>query len=316
MSSADRVKRLLLMLPWLAQQHGGVEVADMARQFDISEDELISELEYAATCGIPPYTPDALAGIIIHYEDGYIECHGAVQFDRSLSLSLDEAFGLALLGTAAGKVKGFRRSRALKSALKKLEKVLGQNSLAVDLETPEYLEILSDAATSGERLQAEYWNPTTNVVTPRTVTVRRVFWQEGHWYVLADDSAHDNERRFFRVDRFRAVTPTGEFAEVVAVPGGQAKFFSDASFGVETVLNVGAPALWVTENYRNLSMEEQPDGSFTVHLVARRDPHWMGRLLLRGRGQVRVQQPKEWENLLADTATQVLARYSEAKPGN
>lgn len=316
MSSADRVKRLLQMLPWLAQQEHGVEIADMARQFSISEEELISELEFAATCGVPPYTPDTLAGIIIHYEDGYIECHGAIQFDRSLSLSLDEAFGLALLGSAAGKVKGFRRSRALKSALKKLEKVLGQNAVEVDLEAPEHLEAFSDAASSGQRLDVEYWNPVTNVVTPRRVVVRRTFWQEGHWYVLADDSAHDNERRYFRVDRFRSVTATGEYADVVAVPGGQAAFFADDSFGVETTLRVGAPAMWVTENYRHLSMQEQADGSFTVKLIARRDPHWMGRLLLRGRGQVNVQSPAEWNGLLADTASQVLARYSEAKPGN
>ena len=316
MSAADRVKRLLVMLPWLAQQEHGVEISEMARQFGISQEELIAELEFAATCGVPPYTPDALSGIIIHYEDDFIECHGDLHFDRSLALSLDEAFGLAILGSAAGNIKGFRRSRALKAALRKLEKVLGRNSVAVDLEAPEHLDTFAEAATSGRELDVEYWNPATNVVTPRTVVVRRTFWQGGHWYVLADDSSHGNERRYFRVDRFRAVRPTERFAEVQPVAGGHVNFFADDSFGVETTLHVAGSAMWVAENYHHLSMQEEADGSFTVRLIARRDPHWMGRLLLRGRGQVRVESPSEWSGLLAETAGQVLARYSESNPGN
>lgn len=316
MSAADRVKRLLVMLPWLAQQEHGVGIPEMANQFGISEEELIAELEFAATCGVPPYTPDALSGIIIHYEDGFIECHGDLHFDRNLALSLDEAFGLAILGSAAGNIKGFRRSKALKSALRKLERILGRNSVSVDLEAPEHLDTFAEAATSGQRLEVTYWNPVTNVVTPRSIVVRRTFWQGGHWYVLADDSGHGNERRYFRVDRFRAVTQTGEFLEVEPVAGGHVDFFADNSFGVETTLRVDGAAAWVAENYHHLSMDEQEDGSLTVRMIARRDPHWMGRLLLRGRGRVSVESPEEWSGLLADTARQVLARYSEPKPGN
>ena len=49
-------------------------------------------------------------------EEGTINVFGALQFDRRLQLTREEAFGLSLLGAAAGKLREFRRSSALRSA--------------------------------------------------------------------------------------------------------------------------------------------------------------------------------------------------------
>ena len=62
-SSAERVERLLKMLPWLVANGPSVSIAEMASQFGMSEEELLAEIELASTCGLPPYTPDMLAGI-------------------------------------------------------------------------------------------------------------------------------------------------------------------------------------------------------------------------------------------------------------
>lgn len=310
-----RVERLLKMLPWLAQR-GHVEIEEMARQFDMDADELIAELELAATCGLPPYTPDALAGIVIYYDEGYIECGGLVQYDHRLSLTRDEAFGLALLGNAAGRIGGLRRNRALRSALRKLNRVLGESNLEVDIEQPEFLDVVSRAAATGERLDIAYWHPVRNDVTDRRVTVRGVHWQKGHWYAEADDDTHSGERRSFRVDRIRSARPTGEFVPVVAQPVSERPFFSDPSQGVTVVIDIPRNAEWITEEYHCTDVSENSDGSMRVTMVARTDERWLGRLLLRAGDGARVVEPTGWANLQSATARSVLDRYREMNPGN
>lgn len=308
-SASSRVERLLKMLPWLAQRQT-VGIDEMARQFEMDADELIQELELAATCGLPPYSPDVLANIIIWEEDGTIECSGAVNFDHRTNLTRDEAFGLALLGSAAGSVGGFRRNRALRSALRKLTRVLGESTVEVDIEHPDFLDAVSQAVETGERLDISYWHPVRDDVTDRRVTVRSVHWRQGHWYADAEDDTHGGERRSFRVDRIRSVVNTGEFVPVVPEHAPTKPFFADASQGVRVVLDLPRTAEWVTEEYHCTSVEENADGTLRVRLIARSDPRWLGRLLLRVGAGAKVLEPADWSGLRAATARDVLARYS------
>ena len=59
--TSRRLRRLLALVGWLAQV-GEAPIADAAQRFGMSEKELVAELELAACCGIPPYTPDTLDG--------------------------------------------------------------------------------------------------------------------------------------------------------------------------------------------------------------------------------------------------------------
>ena len=49
--TGDRLRRLLVMLPWLMER-GEVSVAEMCRRFELSEQELVKDLELAAMCGL------------------------------------------------------------------------------------------------------------------------------------------------------------------------------------------------------------------------------------------------------------------------
>ena len=60
--TSRRLRRLLAVVGWLAQV-GQAPIADAARRFGMSEKELVAELELAACCGTPPYTPDTLMEI-------------------------------------------------------------------------------------------------------------------------------------------------------------------------------------------------------------------------------------------------------------
>ena len=306
----DRVKGLLVMLPWLMQRKE-VAISDMARQFNISESDLIEDLELAAMCGTPPYTPLELTEVFI--DEGIIYVGRNKHFERRLELSSSEAFGLSLLAAAAEDIPGFTRRKELTSAVEKLRKVLGDGIVDIDTESPAFLQVVTEAAASGERLAITYWTPADNVEKLRTVSVRSVFTDRGHWYITADDDLSGSQRHF-RVDRIRNVVPTGEFVPVEAVDNQVPAWFADAADKAKVILEVSPAAAWAVETYPCTVLEERLDGSFRVEMVINSE-HWLGRLLLRAEGNISVVAPESAVNLLQRTATDVLSRYAN-KSGN
>ena len=47
------------MLPWLMER-GQASLAEMAERFQISEAELVRDLEQAAMCGLPPFLDEVI----------------------------------------------------------------------------------------------------------------------------------------------------------------------------------------------------------------------------------------------------------------
>ena len=62
--TSARLRQLLAVVGWLAQV-GEAPISEVAQRFGMGEEELVRELELAACCGVPPYTPDALMEIVI-----------------------------------------------------------------------------------------------------------------------------------------------------------------------------------------------------------------------------------------------------------
>lgn len=305
-SAEDRVRGLLVMLPWLMQRKR-VAIADMAKQFNMSESDLIEDIELASMCGLPPYSPYELTEVFI--DEDYILVGPNKHFERRLELTSSEAFGLSLLAAAAEEMPGFSRGKDLKNALKKLRKVLGEGIVDVDVESPQFLNEVTEASKSGERLRMTYWTPARNEESERVVTVRSVFTDRGHWYIAADDDA-SGDRRHFRVDRIRKIENTGEFVPVAAEAVQVPSWFADAADKLVVTLDVAAEAAWVVESYPCRSLVENSDGSFRAEMVVNSE-HWLGRLLLRGDGMVKVVEPSSLAGLQRSIATQVLANYSK-----
>lgn len=310
-SADDRVLGLLRMLPWLMERKT-ISIAEVSREFSISEEDLIEDLEMASMCGMPPYSPLELTEIYI--EEGVIHVGVNKQFDRRLQLTPEEAFGLSLLAAAAQDLPGFTRSRELKSAQKKLKKVLGEGMIDVDLESPAFLSELTEASLSGERQKITYWTPSANRESERTVTVRSVFTDRGHWYITADDDL-SGESRNFRVDRIRQLEPTGEKVEVLPVKPEVPAWFADAQDNIVVSAHVEPSATWIAETYPCQATVENADGSIDITIVANSE-HWLSRLLLRAEGAMTVTSPPHLVGLRNRVAAELLAKYQAKSSGN
>ncbi len=119
--TSQRLRRLLAVVGWLARV-GEADISDVARRFSMEEDELIRELELAACCGVPPYTPDTLMEIEV--SETSVRAFLPAEFGRPRRLTPAEGFAVAASARLIMAVPG-PEDEALGRALAKLDAAFG-----------------------------------------------------------------------------------------------------------------------------------------------------------------------------------------------
>lgn len=202
-----RLRRLLAIVGWLARV-GRAPLHEVAARFGIPEDEVVRELELAACCGIPPYSPDALLEIVV--TDDEVEAFLPEDLARPRRLTAGEGFALAAAARTILAVPGADESGALARALAKLEGALGdQGTVVVDLDEPALLAAVRGSTDRGASAELEYHSASTDETSVRVVDPLAVVALDGHWYLDAHCHSADGLRRF-RVDRIRSWRELGE----------------------------------------------------------------------------------------------------------
>ena len=307
--TAARLRRLLAVLAWLAQV-GEASIDEVASRFDLTPEALVTELEMAACCGVPPYTPDQLMEIIV--TDHTVSTRVGTALTRPRRLSPSEGFALAASARALLAVEGSADNNALTGALAKLERALGGEAVEVELDTPEFLPLVREALQTSSRLSVSYYSASTDRVTERVIAPTRVFAADGRWYVDAWCSSAGDLRRF-RVDRIN----TASLADGVGGPGpdtdpGSTGFepFVPGPDGRTVRLSLDPSSAWMVESIPTAGAPESVDGRVELDVVVGGNA-WLERLLLRLGPDVRVIDPPELRNLASDAATRILLRYED-----
>jgi proteasome accessory factor C len=309
--TASRLRRLLAILTWLAQE-GEVSIDEVAGRFDLTPSALVSELEMAACCGVPPYTPDQLLEIVV--TEDTVSTRVGTTLARPRRLSPREGLGLAASARALLAVPGSDEDGALSRALAKLERALGQGAIDVELDTPELLDVVRNALERGERLTISYYSASTDETGDRTITPRRLFASEGHWYVDAWCASAGGVRRF-RVDRIASASPAGPAApEDVADPlpadgvgeGGLGAFIPGPDSRRVRIAADGSMT-WLFETIPT-AVEGDENGRPVWEVFVAGDA-WLERLLLRLGPGAHVVDPVEDRTLAPEAARRILARY-------
>lgn len=303
----ERLRRLLVMLPWLMER-GEVPVVEAAARFDLTEAELAKDLELIAMCGLPPFV-DELIDVFI--DDGLIWVGVPRLFTRSLRLNAVEAWELLAAGRAAMELPGADQDGPLGRGLAKLAAALGDDDTSgvrIDLDQPELAATVADAARAGERLQIEYWSAARDEVTERSIVPRQVFTDRGRWYVTAADD-RSGDVRTFRIDRIETLERTGELiasdGEILPTPGS---WFTDGSIR-RAVIRLAPAARWVVERYPVDSIEGPDDDGWITATLPVASEHWLARTLVRLGPDADVLEPTELDAIGRDAAARVLARY-------
>jgi proteasome accessory factor C len=306
--AGTRLRRLLAVLAYLARV-GESSLADLAAHFGFDERSLVGELELAACCGLPPYTPDTLLELIV--DDDRVIAYGLDALRRPPRLTPDEGFALAASARAMLALEGVEARSPLASALDKLGLALGLERVSVELDVPEHLAELREAAATGEAVEIDYLGTKRGDETTRRVEPYAVVAREGRFYLDAFCGLAGDWRRF-QVARITRVRRLGEPVAARSLP---VEFVGTRAF----VGGAGTRTAHVAFDESRLALVDRlvaappsrlPDGR-VVAAIEVAGEYFLGRLLLRLGPSAEVIDPPELRDAAAAVARRALARYRE-----
>jgi proteasome accessory factor C len=307
-SAADRLGRLLAVVPWVAARDGP-PVAEVCRRFGVGEKALLDDLNLLFMCGVYPFTPDVL--IDVDVSEGRVWIRMADYFRRPLRLSPQEGLALVSAGSALLSVPDADADGALATALAKLQNVLGvgaEDGLDIELArvAPTVLHTVRQAVDQHRKLELDYYSFGRDGHSTRVVEPWRVFNANGQWYLSAWCEWADG-KRLFRVDRISRAEARGErFDPPADGVGGSTDLYHPGPEDPVVVLDLTPAAHWIAEQYPHEGVEIRPDGVLRVRLRSSQTA-WLARVLLRGGPDVRVVEGDA--SVGAAAAARILSRY-------
>jgi proteasome accessory factor C len=314
MSTADRLPRLLALVPYL-MSHPGAQVPEVAKLFGLTEKQLVDDLQLVWMCGLPGHTPGDL--IDVSWDGGEILIDNAETIARPLRLGIDEASALLVALRMLAELPEFEEGDTLARVIAKLEAAAGEGASAVSSQVafeldaaPDAMITVRNALRGGRRLSLRYYVPGRDEITPREVDPTRLVMADGRSYLEGWCYRADG-MRLFRLDRMMSV----EALDVAAEPPPDAEPI-DVTDGVfrpsptdELVeLELTAAGRWVAEYYPCEEVTELGEGRLRVTLRAR-DQGWLVRLALRLGDSGQVISPATLAGRVREEASAALSRY-------
>lgn len=312
--ASDRLLRMLGMITYL-DRHAGVPVEEIAEQFGVSSDQVLSDIDTLWVTGTPGYFPHDLIDFdAASYEQGVVRLTESRGMTRPLRLGARE--GVALLAALRALDAALRPAldaeqvAVVSSALDKLTAAAGDAAAALDVRlgldaAPEVAASVATALRGGRRLHLRYVDA-SDVTTERDVDPLRLVTDDERSYLLAWCRLVDGER-LFRVDRILAAhvldAPVAD--HTVAPDAGE---FQPGPDGELVTLHLRSPARWVAESAPVEDVRNLDDGSFEVDLRVLR-PAWLRHLVLQVADDVLEVRPARVATEVAASARAALAAY-------
>ncbi len=318
------MRRVLAIVPWIVANPGRT-IEEVAHRFNLTDRELLDDLNVVFMVGLPPYSPDALIDVQID-DEGSVSIRLADFFSRPLRLTPGQ--GLALLASSDGllSIPGTDPDGALARALAKLGEALGvgtDDALDIHLGEAEasMLDELRGAAIERREVDIRYYSYGRDERSDRRIVPWRVFAEGGSWYVHAWCHRAGGER-IFRVDRIEGLTllastsdhgppdparPTAGDSD----PDGGRAVFHPREDDPSITLELAPEASWVIETYPVTVLRRADGEPILVRMVVTARP-WLERLLVRLGPQVRVVDAEGLpgaSTIAAEAAERILDRY-------
>jgi proteasome accessory factor C len=312
MSSADRLTRLLALVPYVVSR-SSVSVAEAAAAFEVSEKQLIDDLNLLWCVELR--APDPYCPIDLSYEGGEIVVSEAESISRPLRLDVDEAAALLIALRTLAEIP--EHGDALSRVIAKLEAAAGNaarpsSQVSVQVEVrPDILLQVRVGLDEGRRLRMTYYVPGRDENTERDVDPMRLLLVDG-WSYLEGWCRRAEAVRLFRLDRIVELEVLDvparipEEAEPVDVDRG---LFRPSPDDTRVIIDLTPSGRWVADHYPCESVTELGEGRLRVELRTR-DTRWVRRLALRLAGDGTVVAPADLAGGVRDDAERALGQYA------
>ena len=201
-SPIAKTARLLDLVPFITT-HQGISVKDLAREFAITSEELLDDLNTLWMCGLPGYTPLEL--IDLSFESGYVSIRNAEILQKVRLLTKEElvviAIGLDFLKESVSKDRE-DLLEAITSLQKKIKSLIGDIAQVTPTVDSAHRAVILRALTERKNLEIEYHSLIRDQITTRIVTPLELGEDKGIEVLLAYCSTA-SAFRTFRLDNVK-----------------------------------------------------------------------------------------------------------------
>lgn len=300
-NAALRAIRLLDLVPYIVA-HPGISITELAKEFSISRDEVLKDLNLLFLCGLPGYTPLELIDISFDEESVVIRDPQNLAAPRNLNES--EAL-IARIALAALEESTPKTSAAYPQIIALREKIAKAFSSSIPASAITFtldkeratLEAIEGAIKQELDLEITYNNVTKDSSSRRSITPISIIAEDKRTLVsaychsakglrtfnLAQISEVSTKERIVRTDLERLEDSRGSSAEVIIKS-------EDSSF--------------LSENAS--SLKELSKSCYQIDIF---QPEWIVRSVLAGADSLELAKPLELRAEIAERANRAILAY-------
>ena len=300
-NAALRAIRLLDLVPYIVA-HPGISITELAKEFSISRDEVLKDLNLLFLCGLPGYTPLELIDISFDEESVVIRDPQNLAAPRNLNES--EAL-IARIALAALEESTPKTSAAYLQIIALREKIAKAFSCSIPASAITFtldkeramLEAIEGAIKQELDLEMTYNNVTKDSSSRRSITPISIIAEDKRTLVsaychsakalrtfnLAQISEVSTKERSTRTDLERLEDSRGSSAEVI-IKSEDSRFLSENAS----------------------SLKELSKSCYQIDIF---QPEWIVRSVLAGADSLELAKPLELRAEIAERANRALLAY-------
>ena len=300
-NAALRAIRLLDLVPYIVA-HPGISITELAKEFSISRDEVLKDLNLLFLCGLPGYTPLELIDISFDEESVVIRDPQNLAAPRNLNES--EAL-IARIALAALEESTPKTSAAYLQIIALREKIAKAFSSSIPASAITFtldkeratLEAIESAIKRELDLEMTYNNVTKDSSSRRSITPISIIVEDKRTLVsaychsakalrtfnLAQISEVSTKERSTRTDLERLEDSRGSSAEVI-IKSEDSRFLSENAS----------------------SLKELSKSCYQIDIF---QPEWIVRSVLAGADSLELAKPLELRAEIAERANRALLAY-------
>lgn len=292
-SPVEKAARMLDLVPFI-MSHQGILTKDLATEFGITEDELISDLTALWMCG-----DNRFDLIDLQFDSGYVTIRNADSLNLIRSLTQQELIslliGLQLVEKSISEDRSDIREDIDELRIK-LGKGLSRILDATPLNNSEVLRLIHEAIDSNRKISIEYFSPSEDEISLRTLVPLEVKTENNREFLQAFCEAA-LAHRTFRVDRIRRVEILN--SEVGSVPFEK----------TESILATESVKILRDKRRSRESLGDFVTGNGDDIEVSTYSPEWLSRTVISAAGAMMVTSSQETRHRIHALAQETLALY-------
>lgn len=304
-NAALRALRLLDLVPFIVR-NSGISIRDLAKEFGVSRDEILKDLNLLFMCGLPGYTPLEL--IDLSFDDDTVVVRDPQNLDAPRNFTESEALALRVALSALVEVTpvGHRDHEKIQRLITKISSAFtseipeGAINFVADREK-QVLTPIEQALANEQDLEIVYLNVSTDVSSSRHVSPIALEIFENRRMLRAFCQTAKGLRTFNLKYILSAKLVDRSSVDLV--------FDQQENPSIKAILNISSTGTeFVRGNDRVMKkIADSFDGN--TYEIEVFQPEWIVRAVIREGGEAVLNEPTAIRRAIADRCSTALEQY-------